>query len=48
MANIFDLFKKIGDTVEEGEPLYRVYTCTSDDMSLAESVIESSNGYTIQ
>jgi len=42
-----DLLKKIGDVVEEGEPLYRVYACTSDDISLAESVIESSNGYTI-
>jgi len=43
-----DLFKKIGDTVEEGEPLYRVYACTHDDLTLAESVIESSNAYTIR
>ena len=43
-----DLFKKIGDIVDAGEPLYRIYACTSDDLALAESVIENSNGYIIR
>lgn len=42
-----DLFKKIGDTVEAGEPLYRIYSCTEDDLMLAESMVENSNGYLI-
>lgn len=42
-----DLFKKIGDQVQAGEPLYRIYACTPDDLSLAESVIENSSGYKI-
>jgi len=43
-----DLFKKIGDTVEAGEPLYRIYACTPDDIALAEAAVETSNGYTIR
>ena len=43
-----DLFKKIGDTVNAGEVLYRVYACSADDLELAESVIENSNAYTIK
>jgi thymidine phosphorylase len=43
-----DLFKKIGDMVNTGEPLYRIYACTQEDLDLAESVVENSNGYTIR
>ncbi len=42
-----DLFKKVGDTVEAGELLYRIYATNDDDLSLAESVVESGNAYTI-
>lgn len=42
-----DLFKKIGDEVIEGEPLYRIYACSQEDLDLAESVVESSTGYLI-
>ena len=43
-----DLFKKIGDIVDAGEPLYRIYAYTADDLSLAESVVENANGYIIK
>jgi len=43
-----DLLKKVGDTVEAGEPLYRIYANTPDDLNLAESVVETSNGYIIK
>ena len=43
-----DLFKKVGDTVAAGEPLYRIYACTPEDLELAETVIEDSIGYTIK
>ena len=43
-----DLFKKIGDFVNAGEPLYRIYACTPEDLELAESVIENSTAYTIK
>ena len=42
-----DLFKKVGDFVDEGEPLYRIYACTENDLDLAISVIENSNAYLI-
>lgn len=43
-----DLFKKVGDTVTAGEPLYRIYACTPEDLELAETVIEDNIGYTIK
>lgn len=43
-----DLFKKVGDVVEAGEPLYRIYSCTQEDLESAESVVENSTGYTIK
>lgn len=43
-----DLFKKTGDIVEAGEPLYRIYAATQDDLELAESVLENSIAYTIK
>lgn len=42
-----DLFKKVGDTVNAGEPLYRIYACSQEDLELAESVLENASGYTI-
>lgn len=43
-----DLLKKVGDLVNAGEPLYRIYACTQDDLDLAETVVENSIGYTIK
>jgi len=43
-----DLYKKVGDTVTAGEPLYRIYACTPEDLELADTVVEDSNAYTIR
>ena len=42
-----DLFKKVGDYVQEGDVLYRIYSCASTDFALANSITDSDNGYTI-
>ena len=42
-----DLFKKVGDTVEQGEPLYRIYACNSTDFAFANSIVDAYTGYEI-
>lgn len=41
------LFKKIGDRVEQGEPLYRVYTFDRPEHDLAVSATAADSGYAI-
>jgi thymidine phosphorylase len=41
------LFKKIGDRVEQGEPLYRVYTFDRPEHDLAASAAAVDSGYEI-
>ena len=41
------LFKKIGDQVEQGEPLYRVYARDSAELDLATATAKTNSGYTI-
>jgi thymidine phosphorylase len=41
------LFKKIGDRVEQGEPLYRVYTFDQPEHDLAVSATAADTGYLI-
>ena len=42
-----DLFKKLGDRVEKGEPLYRVYAEFPSDFKFAMELCERNNGYTV-
>ena len=42
-----DLFKKVGDNVEQGEPLYRIHSVNSTDFAFANSVVEGYTGYEI-
>ena len=42
-----DLFKKVGDSVEQGEPLYRIHAVNSTDFAFANSVVDGDNGYEI-
>lgn len=42
-----DLFKKVGDSVEQGEPLYRIHSVSSTDFAFANSVVDGNNGYEI-
>ncbi len=42
-----DLFKKVGDSVEQGEPIYRIYACNSTDFAFANSVVDAYTGYEI-
>lgn len=42
-----DLFKKVGDRVEQGEPLYRIHSVTSSDFAFANSVVDGYTGYEI-
>jgi thymidine phosphorylase len=42
-----DLFKKLGDRVEKGEPLYRLYAEFPSDFKFALALCEQSSGYTI-
>lgn len=42
------LFKKIGDRVEKGEPLYRVFTLDQSEHDLASAEVASDTGYTIE
>ena len=41
------LFKKIGDHVEQGEPLYRVYAFDQPEHDLAASAAAAGNGYAV-
>jgi len=41
------LFKKLGDRVRSGEPLYRVYAEFPSDYNFARAQCEHSCGYTI-
>lgn len=41
------LFKKIGDRVEQGEPLYRIYTFDQPEYALAEASANADSGYAI-
>ena len=42
-----DLMKKIGDTVEEGEPLYRIYSCVASDFNFAKSLADEDAGFSV-
>ena len=42
-----DLFKKLGDAVEKGEPLYRLYAEFPSDFKFAHGLCEQASGYTI-
>ena len=42
-----DLFKKLGDRVEKGEPLYRIHAQYRADSSFAISLCEQNSGYLI-
>jgi thymidine phosphorylase len=41
------LFKKIGDRVEQGEALYRVFACDPSEHDLAATAAMTSNGYVL-
>ena len=42
-----DLFKKVGDRVDPGEPLYRVLSCLESDFRFATEMAAGDCGYTI-
>jgi thymidine phosphorylase len=42
-----DLFKKVGDGVRQGEPLYRIYACVAADFRFSTQLAEDYSGYTI-
>ncbi|MBV5345796.1 MAG: thymidine phosphorylase, partial [Rhodoferax sp.] len=42
-----DLFKKLGQTAERGDALYRVYAAHSSDLSFARQASQKSSGYTV-
>lgn len=42
-----DLLKKIGDSVEAGEPLYRIYSCVESDFQFAKSLAEEDKGFSL-
>ncbi len=42
-----DLFKKVGDSVYQGETLYRIHACNSTDFAFANSVVDGYTGYEI-
>ena len=42
-----DLFKKLGDRVEQGEPLYRIYTFDPSEHGLASTAAAADPGYVI-
>lgn len=43
-----DLFKKIGDSVSEGEPLYRIHACFETDFAFTTQYAAEGNGYQIK
>jgi len=42
-----DLLKKVGDSVQRNEPLYRVHAEFLSDYIFAQNLCELDNGYTI-
>ncbi len=42
-----DLFKKVGDTVVKGEPLYRIHACFKTDYGFTTKLAEEGHGYEI-
>ncbi len=42
-----DLFKKVGDTVEQGEVLYRIYAAKATSFAFANGLAEGNSGYKI-
>jgi thymidine phosphorylase len=42
------LFKKLGDRVEQGEPLYRVYAFDTSESNLAATIAKTNPGYSIE
>jgi thymidine phosphorylase len=42
-----DLFKKLGDPVQQGEPMYRIYAQFPADFKFAKKLAEQNNGYNI-
>lgn len=42
-----DLFKKVGDVVEIGDPLYRIHACFESDFGFAKKFAEEGDAYTI-
>lgn len=42
-----DLFKKVGDTVEQGEVLYRIYSVKPTSFAFANGLAEGNSGYKI-
>jgi thymidine phosphorylase len=42
-----DLLKKLGDPVEQGEPLYRVHAKFPADFRFASALVESDSGYRV-
>jgi len=42
-----DLFKKLGDKVEKGEPLYRVHAEYQSDFKFAQELSNKNSGYQI-
>ncbi len=44
----FDLLKKVGDSVTAGETLYIIHSTNSNDLAMANSAIDSDNGYEIK
>ena len=43
-----DLFKKIGDSVTEGETLYRIHACFETDFSFTKQFAEEGSGYKVK
>ncbi|MCE9524288.1 MAG: thymidine phosphorylase family protein [Alphaproteobacteria bacterium] len=41
------VFKKIGDRVEAGEPLYRIYACESSEFELVSAAAKANSGFAI-
>jgi thymidine phosphorylase len=43
-----DLHRKVGESVQQGEPLYTVYSCHASDFRFAMTEVERGFGYTIE
>lgn len=42
-----DLLKKVGDSVEPGETLYRIHSVNASDFAFANSIVDGNNGFEI-